>query len=112
MRRRSFVTIALLAFLCGLGSVVAFSHLGGAAAGRSNIESASAPRVPHAEGVLVATRSVAVSTRTVPASPIPETSSTLSFTGLWLVLAISLSAPAGSIVRPTRRRRAPPLLVT
>jgi hypothetical protein len=35
----------------------------------------------------------------------------LSLTALWSALAVSLVIPAGSLVQPTRRRRAPPLVV-
>jgi hypothetical protein len=106
MRRRPFVTIALVAVL---GSVVALAYVGTAVGSRSNTEG-SVQRVTEPAAVVVAIRSVTAPARTLPAPAIP-TVPTLSSTALWLVLAVSLVIPAGSLAQSTRRRRAPPLLV-
>jgi hypothetical protein len=110
MRRRSSVTIALIA---AFGSVVALAGLGTAVATRSNIDAGSVQRVTEPAGVVVATaRSITAPIRTIRTVLTSTTPSApmLSLTALWSALVVSLVIPAGSLVQPTRRR-APPLVV-
>jgi hypothetical protein len=110
MRRRWIAAVALLAMLGGVGSVVlAVRASSGAGGGQPSRDLAFVhavkPALAHA-AALTPARSVRALSLATDATAVALFAATL-----WALLDTILLVPAGWFVRPSRRRRAPPLLV-
>ena len=113
MRRRSIVSIVLLAVAAGFaGFVVRAADTGVANARAAATEVAVAHRVPQSESALTATARAVPTTNRAPMPFTEPNSDAFLVATLWVVAGTLLLLPlARSLVRPARRRRAPPFLV-
>ena len=110
MRRRWIIRVGLLTLLVGaVGFVAIAMRAGDTGARQTRTESAFAHRV-QPEATHAVAPSALHSARAVSFAT-DATAVALFAAMLWALFGTFLWVPAGSFVRPTRRRRAPPLLV-
>lgn len=110
MRRRWVITIALLALLGGVGSVAFAARAGGDAGARQPSTDLAVVHRVQPELARAVSPSAAPSARALSLAT-DATAVALFAATLWALFDTFLLVPAGSFARPTRRRRAPPLLV-
>jgi hypothetical protein len=109
MRRRRITAIALLAVACACSFALAL-QTGDAGARESPTDPTSVYRV-QPEATRAAPPSTASPARSALFQAVVVDSVAVAAAVLWFVARLLVSAPAGTLIRPTRRRRAPPLLV-
>jgi hypothetical protein len=109
MRRRRTPAIALFAVACA-GFFALAAQTADAAARHSQTD----PTLVHAaqsEATRAASPSAAPTARSALFQAVVADSVAVAAAMLWFVAGILFLAPGGSVIRPIRRRRAPPLLV-
>ena len=107
MRRRRTTAIALFAVACS--SFALAMQTSDAGARQSQTDLTRVHRV-QPEATRAAPPGAAFTARSALFQAVVADSVAVVAAMLWLVAGVLLLAPVGSLIRPTRRRRAPPLL--